>query len=358
MATLALGYKLTTILKQAGSLLVGVDRLGGTFSASYQKFISEPVKFVRDVCDKSPFMRDRFNLRDRDLAVLDEEYKSGRLKAEAMFRRVGYAAMKYHDLCVAAVQWDAAYNHAYTEFLTEMSKGASLKQDEIEEIKGLARGYADDFVAMSQGGARDIDIPAVQMDQVMKILTPFCGPAIAAFNTRAANIDAAFQGKMSLSNGIKAIIYNLVFPAVWNGLVMSLKAGLLYTAFGGGDDDDEERAKIAFWQAALSEPLSGIPLVQDVNEAMVRMLLNPRGSAVNGIFDVSALRPVEDAVRDVNGIMHNWDNPWYVMYLSASALGELYGMPAIQVIEDWEKWVKNNSAYDTTIKQQLKERGE
>ena len=368
MATLALGYKLSVILKQLGSLLTGIDRIKG-YGDSLARFAMNPRGMVRQVSEISVFCRDRFNLIDRDLSVLDEEFKSGRLKLEAYNRRVAYIGMKYLDLLVAAAQWEAAYNDAYPKFLTERAKAAQKSEvkeklspedqkqidAEIEEARRMARAYADDFVALSQGGARDIDIPAVQMNQIMRILTPFCGPAIAAFNTRVGGLDAMFNGKMSTGDAVKFFVYNFAFPALWNGLVMSLKGGLLYAAFGGGDDDDAKRAEIAFWKAVLSEPLSGIPIVQDINEAMVGMLLDKRNTLRNGIFDVSALRPLEDITRDTGGILMNIDNPAYVLYLSASALGELLGIPAVQVIEDWEKWLKNNSAYDKTLKQRAKE---
>jgi len=355
-ATIALGYKATTIEKQYVSLLLGVDRLvnrikkegGGeeiegyfndAWNFSFTGFDDAPGirGFRRRIADMSPFLRSRFNNIDRDLTVIDTEFKGKVGKATDRFRSIGFLGLKLCDLHVAGVQWYAAYTWALNS-----------KQKFSEEE---ARAFADDFVASTQGGARTIDMPAIQLSDLGKAVTPFFGPACAAFNTRLAGL-AAFK-EMTAGERVAFAVDNFILPVVALGLISAIQSGIFKAAIGG-DDDDWDRVRRRSFIAMLSEPVSGIAVIQDVADAVVRAAVN--GKPIQGeVLEVGAFRPFNDVIRDAYSAIRNWDNPDYALYLGVSAAGEAMGLPVVQVYEDYEKMILWNFGDEDSkpIKKQL-----
>jgi hypothetical protein len=344
LATVALAYKLTTIAKQYVSLLAGVDRLvhhvkeagggeeiKGYFSdawrLSFTGFTDAPgiQGFRRKIADMSPFLRNRFNNIDRDLKVINTEFKGPVGKAKDKFRYVGFYLMKACDLHVASVQWFAAYNWAL-----------NAKQNfTIEE----ARAFADDFVASAQGGARLVDIPAIQLTTIGKAVTPFFGPAAAAANTRIAGL-SVFK-EMTPGERARFAVDNIALPILALGLISGIQAGLLSALIGGGDDDDWDRIKRRMFVAMLSEPLSGIAVVQDIADAVVRSAIEHK-PITRDALEAGFLRPVNDVFRNGANAIRSFDDPANAVYLMSSAVGEAIGMPVIQVYEDYKKMIQWN----------------
>lgn len=356
-ATVALGYKITTIEKQYVSLLLGVDRLvnhikkegGGdeiqgyfkdAWDLSFTGFPDAPGirGFRSKVADMSPFLRSRFNNYDRDITVVNSEFKSKAGQATDKFRYVGFLGLKLCDLHVAGVQWYAAYQWA-------LNSKQNFSDTE-------ARAFADDFVASTQGGARTIDMPAIQLSDLGKAVTPFFGPACAAFNTRLAGL-AAFK-EMTPSERVSFAVDNFLLPVVALGLISAIQGGLLAAAIGGGDDDDWDRIRRRSLIAMLSEPVSGIAVIQDVADAVVRAAVNGR-PIQDEVLEVGAFRPFNDIVKNAYGAVRAWDNPDYALYLGVSAAGEAMGVPVVQVYEDYEKMILWNFGDKSSkpIKKQL-----
>jgi hypothetical protein len=348
MATTALGFKVTTMEKQWASLLIGIDRLEkeggetakGYFTEAFFEFWQNPREFRRKWSNESPFLRDRFNLKDRDLRIVDTEFKKPLEKASDVYRYWAFYGLKQMDLCVAAIQWSAAYNYAYQE------KGLTERQ---------ASAYADDFIAASQGAARTIDIPAIQLDALGRAITPFFGPACAAFNTRVAGFSVI--GKMTPEQRVAFAVDNLAVPALMCAFIMATANGLLFA----DDDDDWDRVRKAFLRNLLSEPISGFPIVQDLADASVNAIVNGN---FNGrqIFDVAMLRPLEDITQDTVKAISNLDNPDYALYLGTSIAGEVLNMPVVQVYEEYEKLLMRNGFWpsdeklETSLKNNSKEK--
>jgi hypothetical protein len=68
------------------------------------------------------------------------------------------------------------------------------------------------------------------------------------------------------------------------------------------------------------------------------------------------MKPLEEGVRDTFNIFMNYDNIDYVLYLGASIAGEIYGIPAVQTFEEYEKLIRRNSGDSTSdsFEKQLK----
>jgi len=339
MATAALGFKVTTMEKQWASLWVGVDRLGnaGYFTDAFESFWSNPKAFVDAVSEISPFIRDRYNLIDRDLTVLDTEFKKPIEQFEDKYRQLAFLGMKKMDLCVAAIQWQAAFDFAQNTY-----KDMTIS---------MCRAWADDFVASSQGAARTIDIPAVQLDAIGRMLTPFFGPACAAANTRIAGLSV--YGKMDAGERLSFAVENFVVPALMCAFIMAVANGL----FRIDDDDDWDRVRRSFFRNLLAEPISGIPYVQDVADAMIGVFVDGRAGGRN-VFEVGMLRPAEDMMSDAKKILvnlRNLDNLDQSLYIGARIAGEWYGITVIQAAEDYEKMAIRNHFYpfDKSIEKTL-----
>jgi len=362
MAVAALGFKATTMAKQYASLSIGAERLKAYdpktgqarsfFMESFQKGLTDLRKLRRDVSEMSPFIRDRYNLIDKDLKVVNSEFKGKFGKAVDTYRRWAFFGLKWNDLNVAVVQWDAAYNWAL------------FTQKDITPSE--ARAFADDFVASTQGGARDIDIPEVQLSTFGRLITPFFGPSAAAANTRIAGLST--MRDMTPAERIMFVVDNLLIPGLEQAVVMAVSAGAVGWAVTGGDDDDAwDRVQQKFLVSMLTEPLSGIPMIQDISDAAIRSAVTGK-PVQSGVFDVSLFRPLEESTRDFTQIMRNMKNMedfGYSVYLGACIAGMLTRMPIVQVFEDYERMLINNGLLpymyqqglwfsDKRIEQQLK----
>lgn len=336
LAVSALGFKLPTMAKQYASLTIGAERLGSYFYDAVEYALKNPRGLRREVGEMSPFMRDRYNLIDRDLAVVNDEFKGPVGKASAKFSRAALFGLKWNDLNVASVQWYAAYQwaiHNEKENLTESQ----------------ARAYADDFVASTQGAARTIDIPLVQLEALGKMLTPFFGPACAAANTRIAGLRNL--GKMGAGERIAFVLDNLMIPGITMALIAAVQRGLFFA----DDDDDWDRVRKQSFIALLTEPVSGVPIIQDIADGMVRSAVTGKPVST-GFFDVSLLRPAEDTARNADELLRHLDNIGYSLYLGTSIAGILTGMPVVQVYEEYEKMYQWNfgDSKSKKLKQTLK----
>lgn len=332
----ALGFKLPTMAKQYASLTIGAERLGPYFYDAVQLACNDLKKFREKVADESPFLRDRYNLIDRDLSVVNTEFKGPVGKASDKFKQAALFGLKWNDLNVASVQWWAAYQWA-------------LNNKKENFTKSEARAYADDFVASTQGAARTIDVPAVQLETLGKLLTPFFGPACAAANTRIAGLRNF--GKMGAGERIAFVLDNLMIPGLWMAFIAAVQRGLFFA----DDDDDWDRVRKQSFIALLTEPVSGVPIIQDIADGMVRSAVTGKPVST-GFFDVSLLRPAEDTARNADELLRHLDNIGYSLYLGTSIAGILTGMPVVQVYEEYEKMYQWNfgDSKSKKLKQTLK----
>lgn len=336
LAVSALGFKLPTMAKQYASLTIGAERLGPYFYEAVEYALKDLRGLRDEVSDMSPFMRDRYNLIDRDLSVVNEEFKEPVGKASAKFKRAALWGLKQNDLNVASVQWYAAYQWAIHN-----------EKENLTESQACA--YADDFVASTQGAARTIDVPLVQLETLGKMLTPFFGPACAAANTRIAGLRNI--RKMGAGERIAFVLDNLMIPGLSMALIAAVQRGLFFA----DDDDDWDRVRKQSFIALLTEPVSGIPIIQDIADGMVRSAVTGKPVST-GFFDVSLLRPAEDTARNADELLHHLDNLGYSLYLGTSIAGILTGMPVVQVYEEYEKMYQWNfgDSKSKKLKQTLK----
>lgn len=341
LPTAALAYKFGPILSQLQSITVGAERLGRYFWSSFFEFHAHPVNMRRRVAELSPFMRDRYNQRERDLKDIGTEFDNAFVRAVDWYRRVGFFGLKLLDLHVAGIQWWAAYNQALS------NEANNLTPHE-------AAVFADDFVASTQGAARVVDVPEVQLNAFMRTLTPFFGPAVAAFNSRMAVLSSL--KKMDVGEAVEAVIMTILVPAILAGV----KGGLLQGPSSGDDDDDWGRVQRGFVRGLLSDVTSGIPIVQDISDAVVSAAQTNGKSLRNGnIFEASTLRPANDAAKEAFDLATHFDNHEYAAYVGTSLVSEILGIPFVSAYENWEKFTLRHfgDSDSKTLKQNLKQQG-
>ena len=155
---------------------------------------------------------------------------------------------------------------------------------------------------------------------------------------------------MDAGERIAFAVDNFMVPGLVMALVAACREGLL----NPDDDDDWDRIRKQSLIALLTEPVSGVPVVQDIADATIRSAVTGRPMQ-SGVFEVSLFRPAEEVSRDFVKVLQNWNNLGYTTYTMASIMGLLFGMPIIQVYEEYEKMYQWNFGDEDSkpIKKQL-----
>jgi hypothetical protein len=204
-----------------------------------------------------------------------------------------------------------------------------------------------------------VDIPEVQLSTFGRLITPFFGPSAAAANTRIAGFST--MRDMTPAERIIFVVDNLLIPGLEQAVVMAVSAGAIGMAVSGDDDEDDwDRVQQKFLISMLTEPLSGIPLIQDISDAAIRSAVTGK-PVQSGVFDVSLFRPLEESARDMNQIIRNMkkmEDFGYSLYLGASIAGILTRMPIIQVYEDYERMLINNNLWFSEERAEKQLKGE
>lgn len=124
------------VFMQTAGVTFGLDELGSYYFSALRDIAENPLEAYRFVMSHSGMMRDRVNLKDLDLQTRANNFRENFAEqTRRTITEIGYAPMRYVDLCVATPIWLAAYNQA-------VDRGADMSH---------AVAQADEFVAKTQG---------------------------------------------------------------------------------------------------------------------------------------------------------------------------------------------------------------
>ena len=327
MTSGALMLNLSSILKQPASLTVGAQETGEYFLDAMAAFSKNPAALAGRVKEMSAMMRDRINYMDPDLrnAVTRFGMSSSERVSDTM-TRFGYAAMRFMDGAVAVPVWYAKY--------LQVTDRLNKEDADPQAVHRQAVGEADDFVARTQGAGRTLDLTAIQLDRVGRLLTPFMTAANAQFNTTIETLGAVRAGVLTSGEALMAIGLNIAAPAVYSAGIVALLNGIL-----SDDEDDINRALKASLVELLSSPFSGYPLVRDVGQYVLGEVVDRAVGGKKGfrptMFDVSAF---EAGSRIFKGVVSAGDaaldgNWARAAWKSADTIGSAFKVPAIRIYE-------------------------
>ena len=316
MTSSALMGSVSTMMMQLGGLTIGADELGAFYVQSLARYAENPKFLFETAREKSALIRDRANFMDIDLREGVRLFRASRSsEALRVLRKWGYAGMRFLDVQVSSVLWDAAYRKRLSESANEAD----------------AVAYADDFVARTQGAARTVDLSPFQLTEFGRFLAPFITATNAAYNILANSTGAAWHG--SHTSVWAAVLANALTPWIIPILIRGLLAG------GDGDDKDMlDRRMQAMIREAITSPFGGIPILRDATDILagtVSAKITGRPGSIRGSIGDGSFGGLADAVGDSAGALSSaWDGDFQkALYKAARAAGAIFRLPAVQIYD-------------------------
>lgn len=340
----ALGFRVMTVVAQAGGVFAGAEMIGlrGVArglkemygSASIER-ISENFNFVRE---KSAEMRNRTQFLDRDLTDMSEAFQS-----KGRFRQLKDMAMKpmmLADQVVATAVWMGAYSR-------QISRTPHDEQ--------LAINYADKVVRLTQGAAGHKDLAAFQRGgEFAKLFTMFY-TYFSAMQNRLIDIgrtakyrfseDAPQIQALDTPNEVLRYMYLIVLPSLTFDFLMK---GALQGDFTE-EDSDKDLLASALWKVA-SYSLAGFvgirdmasfvgkdgfewryggpPMVRNIDMTIERMnrMIGAAKSEDRDVKGSDVLRTAVDVTGYVSGLPVDAPTLIFQNYLKAQEKGEEIGL--------------------------------
>lgn len=252
-----LGWNFGVATKQVFSLPGGVHDIGmKEFCKGLKTVISNnPRKQMTWIHEVSPFMRDRANSMDRELADMANKFRMDVRTVEVFGKELshqdavdlGFWPIRMADMATTYVLWVSSYEKA-------MRQGQSMEQ---------AVFFADEIIRKSQPSSQPIDRTMWQRHQgAMRMLSMFQTYTVRTYGARQRHhFRAMLAGKMSKVEYAKYVLYDQIFPPI----AMQLAFALMWGNAPDAEDDDqiidfmlEMGAGVAGYQFA------GLPLVSSV----------------------------------------------------------------------------------------------
>lgn len=317
----ALWGNASSVLKQTASITVGASEVGlGNLLSAMGDFLAHPREMVAKVREASPYMRNRVNKLDDNIAnTLEQLFATG---PERIFNRVqwlGYAPMGYFDMVVAGIGFTAAFRKAISEGRTPME----------------AKAYAEDFVKRTQGSAETLYNQQIKNTFFGRSMTMFMTAAIAQYNF--LRHDMAMASKRGIASTVSAVAFDMVVPAlICAAITMALTPG------GGGDDDDTELEKrIARGRDEfLANLWGGIPMANFVGDAWLTMAASDfSGGRMNRMEYLSPLADAVGSLGRAGKLAYNGQLLAAALNLG-NAISIPANMPVIKVAERLAKYAK------------------
>ncbi len=350
----ALMLNIRSIMAQGVSTTVGTHELGEFYPKTVADFASPSLR--REMTDmaksKSAMIRDRMNFQDIDLASEVNRFSdSPANKARKTFEKIGYAGMRFMDMKVAVIAWNAAYEKAIDRMYREsvdpkqLPGHGDINLDHFRE--SLAVAEADDFVARTQGAARSVDLTPVQLTSIGRLFTPFITAANAAYNMAAHDITDKTR---SPQEKVWGFALDLIIPSILQASNAFILGGGLNALIGDGDEDDLDSAKKDFIQELISSHFSGIPLVRDVADygagVIAGNLTGSSGFRFRTIFEAGSFRAINDVLlksADATEALIARQDFDYALYLWSDAIGNSLRMPALKIYERSQRMLEKNN---------------
>ena len=226
------------VFMQTAGVTFGLDELGSYYFSALRDIAENPLEAYRFVMSHSGMMRDRVNLKDLDLKTRANQFRENFAEqTRRTITEIGYAPMRYVDLCVATPIWLAAYNQA-------VDRGADIPH---------AVAQADEFVAKTQGATRPIDMSPIQLKPWLRGFAVFFSAVSAGATMGTKALSRIKMGGSTPMVLAAAVAANILAPYFVSSLVRSIIAG------PGDGDDDPDRMMRAFFKELVTQPFSGIP---------------------------------------------------------------------------------------------------
>ena len=304
ISTVAMGWKISTMLAQLGGLPNIIEYMAKTYGSAglielgraFIKFYSHPVRnmshkneksLLREIENQSGEMKHRWENIDRDwrqrlselsnLDVVRTTHAGKRIKKiELLATRSMWDGMVFMERLLTGPTWVAAYNMAQ-------------KEDATPE---QARHAADDAVISSQGSAGPKDLSAIQRERgLMRAFTMFYTPFAAQFS-RLWLIKREMGQKVGMAEKAKflpEVVMRTMLVAALPLIVSDMLTGRLAKECGEKKGEDFRKC-LAKWIGikTLIGPASTVPLLRDVVGAF-EMYLNKgmvRDARFSPVFDM------------------------------------------------------------------------
>lgn len=308
VARSTMGLSLTTALMQPFGLTQSMYRIGPRYVISGMRhWLGDAAHFqnsMREISEKSEFMRLRDKTFNRELAQINASVSKGKSKARQVADASLFYLMQKMQLIADVPTWWGAYDKAIDQGLSEEQ----------------AVRMADQAVIESQGGGQTKDLAAVQRDH--PILTMFYSYFSGTYNLMAESTASTnWRSPASIAGWMGDMAMLAVIPAIGPSLLMMLLKG------EGSDDDDLATwgERLLSWQAAY---LMGA--VVGLREASGLVAgYDYTGPAVSRVF------------VDIGGLMKQAQQGELdegLAIASARLTGTLFGLPATQAIRSYRGW--------------------
>lgn len=317
----ALWGNASSVLKQTASITVGASEVGlGNLLSAMGDFLAHPREMVAKVREASPYMRNRVNKLDDNIAnTLEQLFATGSERILNRVQWLGYAPIGYFDMVVAGIGFTAAFRKAISEGRTPME----------------AKAYAEDFVKRTQGSAETLYNPQIKNTFFGRSMTMFMTAAIAQYNF--LRHDMAMASKRGIASTVSAVAFDMVVPAlICAAITMALTPG------GGGDDDDTELEKrIARGRDEfLANLWGGIPMANFVGDAWLTMAASDfSGGRMNRMEYLSPLADAVGSLGRAGKLAYNGQLLAAAINLG-NAISIPANMPVIKVAERLAKYAK------------------
>ena len=210
--TSVLGYNLLSSLKSGASYLTGVDMVGTQASLKgLLKFTQNPLAIIRFVNSKSPFMRHRDFVQEREWKKIlaGREAYLGQARVWQKFKEVSTFPMMFGDKITVMPLWISAYDDY-------VSRGFS----ERESIE-----WADTVIRRTQPVGQAIYLPEVfRSPGISKTYTLFTNQLNQNFNREYEQSSKFFKGGIGPKEYAKTQLYLMVLSGLLIGYLARRRA--------------------------------------------------------------------------------------------------------------------------------------
>ena len=230
-AVAGLGFNLMNAMLQPLGLTQSMVRIGPKYVAQgIAEWAKSPVGLVRQVHEKSEFMRNRGRTQQRELNEI-QSVVQGKSEVRQKIDALMFMPMQSLQLVADMPTWWGAYQKALTEAPVDLD--AEVAEDRAVKL-------ADQAVLDAQAGGQVKDLALIQRGGPMqKLFTVFYGYFSAAYNLGVERAKATnYRSPLEVMHlaGDFLLLYSV--PAVLASLLKSVLTP------GGGDDEKELARKL------------------------------------------------------------------------------------------------------------------
>jgi hypothetical protein len=218
-ATVAgLGFNVVNAIQNFTGVPQAIVRGGaGNFMRGLARWANDPVGLIKEVFDKSSFMKLRSQTMQREINEVKSLVRD-RSVARYYLDKYMFSLMYMSDMAVSLPMWNGVYEKALT--------------DGAQEDKAIA--LADQAVLDALGGGQVKDLSAIQRGgPIRKLFTTYYGYFNATYNLAVERAKATdFKDPLDVLRLANDYALLMIVPSVISTLVKN--------ALTGGDDDPEE----------------------------------------------------------------------------------------------------------------------